>query len=220
MSSLFLSSLLSMALASETPGSTALKGSFERVQALYAHPHSTVVQHLSAPEGGNVPFILPLTYEREFDDGKSWTLQPTISIGSQSQNDTAFYAEDHSLSEGYELAPDLDIIQFQLSASQRSYFNNKVCKGWYWAPAVNVLYAHISQPYQDGKKFDWPARTMSALGIGVLGYVGWRGKWGAFTMYVDGGLGGQCIKYMGNSSRDLAATSLTLDLNLGMGRAF
>lgn len=219
MSSLFLSSLLSMAVSSETLGSTAPQGSVERVQALYAHPHSTVIQHLSAPDD-KAPFILPVTYEREFDDGKSWTLQPTISIGSQSQNDTAFYAEGHSLSEGYELAPDLDVIQFQLSASQRSYFNGKVCKGWYWAPAISVLYAHISQPSQDGKRFDWPARTMSGLGLGALAYVGWRGKWGAFTMYVDGGLGGQCIKYMGNSSRDLAETSLTLDANLGMGRAF
>lgn len=215
MSSLFLFALLGSALASEAPALDAAPQPVERTQALYGHPTVTVITALSALSG-NTPLIVPVTYEREMGDGKSWTLQPMLAVGTYNPMDTVRHKTDN----GYDVAPNQSVFAVGILGTQRNYFNGKVSKGWYWAPALKLAFTHVSQPFKQGKEGYWSSIDVNALSIGGLGYVGWRGKWRAFTMYVDGGLGGQYSKNIGTGTQDYTASGLAYDLNIGMGKAF
>lgn len=208
MSVLLLSALLGSALATEATSAPLAAPTDEKSRAIYAHPAMTVISALGASSGA-IPLILPVTYEREMGDGKSWTVQPTLVFGSLKQ--TAINNEE---------APKLSVFELRLLGTQRNYFNGNVSEGWYWAPAVSLGYARISQPFKQGRYGYWSAVDINGYGAGALAYVGWRGKWSELTMYVDGGLGGQYISLSGTGNQSYAKSGVAFDLNIGMGKAF
>lgn len=215
MSVMLLSALISSALAAEAPALYAAPQPVERTQALYGHPTMTVISALGASTG-SIPFMIPVTYEREMGDGKSWTLQPNLAFGTLASNDSV----PHLYDRGYDKAPDFSVFQFLVTGTQRNYFNGQVSKGWYWAPALALGYARVTRPFKQGQDGFWSAVDMNGFIVGAMGYVGWRGKWGAFTMYVDGGLGGQYVAASGSGTQDFTESGLALDINIGMGKAF
>jgi hypothetical protein len=181
-----------------------------RDQAIYFHPTMMV---LSLGDS-DLPWMIPVTYEREIGAGHSWVLETTLMDGSVRQSNYAIPGG------GYDIAPEISILGLEMIGSRRNYFNGQVSKGWYWAPALLLEYLHASQPAKMGEYVHWDAESVDAFGIGGLAYIGYRAKWGGFTMFFDVGLGCQIVTAQGDASQSIVRTGLAEDFNIGLGRAF
>ena len=160
-----------------------------RTQAIYGHPFITLIT-LSI-EG--FPTWVPVTYEKELPNGKSFTLQPMIGAGSFGEGEDA-----------------VDLTDITITGAYRNYLNGAESKGAYLAPAAKLGFTKVS----DG---DLSANFTAISG---LVYIGVRGKWaGSVTMYSDVGIG-YGVGFGSGDDVDYSSGGLALDLNIGVGAAF
>jgi hypothetical protein len=175
----------------------------ELTQAIYVHP--LMVQATLGND--SVPFFLPITYERELGHGKSLAIQPTFIFGNIA---TPLQGE-----------PKISAVGLKAMLAYHIFFNGVRAKGFYVGPALEALYLHASRAaFQDSYGDSYPVATADEVGAGVLGFVGWRGKWRRWTMFVDLGAGGQLVHVSGNSGYSISARGLAIDADLGFGIPF
>lgn len=198
-------SVLALLVAGAT-GSAVAQEATDKVNALYFHPISTIV----TASVDVLPMYIPLTYERELDGGKSITVQPTLLIGSISSS-----GDDN---ESYYAEPDWDFFGIGVLGAFRKYFNGSEAEGVYVAPALGFSYSSVTR---DGNQY-YESSKVSATGISVLGYLGYRGKWDGATLYVDLGLGRSFVSVSGDDedAEGISGSGLAVDLNLGVGFPF
>ncbi len=197
-------------LVAGAAGSAVAQEATNKVNALYFHPIMTIV----TASVDQLPLWLPLTYERELEGAKSLVLQTTLQVGSVKPEEETVY--DNGYSYSYQ-PPPVDVFGLTLTGSFRNYFNGDASEGVYVAPALAFSYANASR---DGNDY-YKSEKASGVGVGVLGYLGYRAKWDGATLFVDLGLGRQWVSVSGDDdSEGISGSGLALDFNLGLGFPF
>lgn len=172
-------------------------------QAIYVHP----VQALVTAGIDSIPTYVSVTWERELGHGRSFTLQPTAIFGSVKNNHID--------------APKYSTGGLQLAAAYRLYFNGQASEGYYFAPAIELVYLSVSRgAYIDRYDDAYPSASATGKGIGFAGFFGHRSKWENFTLYYDIGAGWQSVSASGNNGYTVSKSGLLLDANLGLGIPF
>jgi len=178
-----------VAAESDTPSSESPN------KAIYFHPFITLI----TANADAFPVIIPITFEKELDGGKSIVVQPTLEVGSI-KGDELDYG-------GHE--PDIEVFGLSALTSYRFYLNGTESHGIYLAPAIGLMYVQVKQEDLEA----------TGKGLKVLGYLGARGKWDGATVYADIGVGQNFVSVSGDNV-DVSGTGLALDLNLGIGFPF
>lgn len=190
--------------------------SLEKPNAFHMHPIFTGVT--LAVSG--IPTWWYLTYERELGNGKSITIQPVFTTG-QFEPDMIGLNDDEN---------PVEVSWFGVTGAFRIYTNGSESRGHYFAPAFMYSKATGSQEGRvhtlgtSSYKEDDDEITVTT--VGLLVYTGYRGKNGAFSWYIDAGLGYKNVSFDTSDDTDLdevedkLGSSLAYDVNYGIGIAF
>jgi len=196
------------ALLLSVTASAQSSGEAGKSQCFYFHPIVTIVG--SAVK--TVPPTIPVTYERELENAKSFTLQPTVRFGSYKTSDSSD-------------ARTIETKGIQLIAAYRNYLNGKQSQGLYLAPGVRagyVSYTQKSYAYTSLSGYTYHTKELTAdvTEASLLGYIGYRAKYENLSVYVDLGLGYSMAKISGDDVESVSGTGLAADANLGIGFNF
>lgn len=187
----------------------------DKPNALHMHPIATGVT-LAV---NSIPTWWYFTFERELGNGKSITIQPVFVTGEFAPE--VFDDEDDN---------PIEVSQFGVTGAFRFYTNGQESRGNYFAPAI--VYSkttasqeglEISTPFGSYKEDDV---EITATVFGALVYAGYRGKNGAFSWFIDAGLGFQNVTLDASDGTDLdevaekVSSGIAYDVNYGIGIAF
>lgn len=129
----------------------------------------------------------------------------TVTGEVEKDEDDTFILQGSFISLG---SDDLNVNSFSVRGGINNYLNGEQ-EGVFLSPRGFVEFATFNDDFLD--------QSATAFGGGILGHVGYAGKWESAAMFIDAGLGYQFFSVSGDDIEGATGAGLSFDLNFGVG---
>lgn len=135
--------------------------------------------------------------------GLTWL---TVTTEVEKDEDDTYILQGSFINLGAE--DELSVQSYSVRAGINNYLNGGQ-EGVFLSPRGFVEFATVKDKILD--------LSATAFGGGLLGHVGYAGKWDGVAMFIDAGLGYQVFAVSGDEIDGATGAGLSIDLNFGIG---